>query len=209
MEVLLSLNGELALRPLGSEVGLAKTFLQGFIYRKVPVKRRIVFAAGARLGLGTGFPRTITLADATGVAVRGGDGAPVTVQVRDLPASGRFFAGADTTVGGFGLGRLGRPDTIDRDGTPKGGHAEVILNSELRLPLWRDLGLVGFLDAGNVFGVVNDINLGQLRAGAGFGLRYKSPVGPIRVDLGFKLGTLQMLANATLVALHACIGQVS
>jgi outer membrane protein assembly complex protein YaeT len=206
---LLSLNGELALRPLGSEVGLAKTFLQGFIYRKVPVKRRIVFAAGARLGLGTGFPRTITLADATGVAVRGGDGAPVTVQVRDLPASERFFAGGDTTVRGFELDRLGRPDTIDRDGTPKGGHAEVILNSELRLPLWRDLGLVGFLDAGNVFGVVNDINLGQLRAGAGFGLRYKSPVGPIRVDLGFKLGTLQMLGlkREHRVALHVSIGQ--
>jgi outer membrane translocation and assembly module TamA len=45
--------------------------------------------------------------------------------------------------------------------------------------------------------------------GAGFGLRYKSPVGPIRVDLGFKLGTLQMLGlqREHRVALHVSIGQ--
>ncbi|MEK6631417.1 MAG: POTRA domain-containing protein [Acidobacteriota bacterium] len=206
---LLSLNGELALRPLGSEVGLAKTFLQAFMYRRLPVKRRVVFAAGARLGLGTGFPSTITPQDANFLAVCGDRESSETCQLRDLPASERFFAGGDTTVRGFELDRLGRPDTIDRNGTPKGGHAEVILNSELRLSAWRDLGVVGFLDAGNVFGVVNEINLGQLRAAAGFGLRYKSPVGPIRVDLGFKLGTLQMLGQQRehRVALHVSIGQ--
>ena len=131
------------------------------------------------------------LTDESGQPVVGPDGQPVIEHVRDLPASERFFAGGDTTVRGFQLDRVGRPDTFDSDGTPKGGHAELILNGELRVALWKDLGVVGFIDAGNVFSIVNDVSLADLRTGAGFGIRYKSPVGPIRIDIGFKLGTLQ------------------
>jgi outer membrane translocation and assembly module TamA len=144
-----------------------------------------------------------------GSPILGVDGQPLTVRVRDLPASERYFAGGDTTVRGFQLDRLGRPDTFDRDGTPIGGHAEVILNGEVRVALWKDVGVVGFLDGGNVFAVVNDVRLGQLRAGAGFGIRYKSPVGPIRFDFGFKLGTLQVYGTTreSRFALHISIGQ--
>jgi outer membrane protein insertion porin family len=206
---LIGLNGELALRPLGSQVGFAKTFLQGFIYRQLPTKRRIVAAGGVRLGLSTGFARDVQLKDENGDPLVGADGQPVTVRVRDLPASERFFAGGDTTVRGFQLDRVGRPDTFDSDGTPKGGHAELILNGEIRVALWKDLGVVGFVDAGNVFGLVNDFNLGQLRSGAGFGIRYKSPVGPLRLDVGFKLGTLRTFGTAheSRRALHISIGQ--
>ena len=198
---LVGLNGELALRPLGSQVGFAKTFLQGFIYRQLPTKRRIVAAGGVRLGLGTGFRRDVQLTDENGQAV--------TESIRDLPVSERFFAGGDTTIRGFDLDRVGRPDTFDSDGTPKGGHAELILNGEIRVALWKDLGVVGFVDAGNVFGLVNDFSLGQLRSGAGFGIRYKSPVGPLRLDLGFKLGTLRTFGTARegRRALHISIGQ--
>ena len=84
--------------------------------------------------------------------------------------------GGDTTVRGFQFDRLGEPDTFDRDGTPLGGHAEVILNGEVRLALWKDLGVVGFLDAGNVFLRATEVDLGNLRAAAGFGIRYLSPV---------------------------------
>jgi outer membrane protein assembly complex protein YaeT len=206
---LIGLNGELALRLLGSEVGFAKTLLQGFIYRQLPSSRRIVLAAGARLGLGTGFPHDVPRTDPNGDPILDSNGNPVTVPVRDLQASERFFAGGDTTVRGFQRDRLGRPDTLDSDGTPKGGHAEVILNGEVRVALWKDLGAVGFLDAGNVFAVVNDVRLGDLRAGAGFGIRYKSPVGPIRFDFGFKLGTLQTYRTNSedRFALHISIGQ--
>ncbi len=62
---LIGLNGELALRLLGSEVGFAKTFLQGFLYRQLPSNPRIVLAGGARLGLGTGFPRDVPLTTPT------------------------------------------------------------------------------------------------------------------------------------------------
>jgi outer membrane translocation and assembly module TamA len=206
---LVSLNGELALRPIGSEVGFAKTFLQGFLYRQLPAKRRVIFAGGIRLGLGTGFPRDVERTDPDGNPMIGPDGQPLTVEVRDIPASERFFAGGDTTVRGFQLDKLGRPETFDRDGTPIGGHAEIIMNGELRLALSKKIGVVGFLDVGNVFEYVNDVRLGQVRAGTGFGIRYKSPVGPIRVDFGFKLGTLQTFGveKESRFALHISIGQ--
>jgi len=206
---LVGLNLELALRPIGSEVGFAKTFLQGFIYRQLPKSPRIVLAGGARLGVGTGFPRDVPLTDPEGNPVLGPNGEPLTVRVRDLPASERYFAGGDTTVRGFQLDRLGQPDTFDRDGTPIGGHAEIILNGEARVALSKAFGVVGFLDTGNVFSTVNNVRLGQLRAAAGFGLRYKSPVGPIRFDFGFKLGTLRTYGpnREDRFALHISIGQ--
>jgi outer membrane translocation and assembly module TamA len=129
--------------------------------------------------------------------------------VSDLPASERYFAGGDTTVRGFAQDRLGRPDTFDSDGFPTGGHALVIFNAELRVPVWRDLGAVAFLDTGNVFAVVDDVSLGHLRGGAGFGIRYRSPIGPLRIDLGFKLSR-ERFANGDLeprTALHISLGQ--
>ena len=197
---LIGLDGELAARRIGSEVGFFKTFLQAFRYKRIGSSRTIA-AFGARLGLATGFPRTKTSISETGETI--------SQVVNDLPASERFFAGGDTTVRGFTLDRLGRPDTIDANGFPKGGHGLIVLNAELRTPLLGNLGGVGFLDVGNVFAHVNDINLGQLRASVGFGIRYKSPIGPIRVDLGIKLAR-QLLPNGDrerLTALHISLGQ--
>jgi outer membrane protein assembly complex protein YaeT len=205
---LVGLNGELALRPIGSEVGFAKTFLQGFFYRQLPSSPRIVLAAGARLGLGAGFPRDVPLV-IDGEPILGPDGTQLTTEVRDLPWSERYFAGGDTTVRGFQLDRLGETETFDRDGTPIGGRAEIILNGEIRVALWKDLGVVGFIDTGNVYWTVSNLSLGDLRAGAGFGLRYNSPVGPFRFDFGFKLGTLRTygLVQEDRFALHISIGQ--
>ncbi len=206
---LVSLNGELALRQIGSEIGYAKTFLQGFAYRRVAAHPRVVLAGGIRLGLGTGLPRSVVLTGSDGRPLIGPDGNHQVIDVRDVPLSERFFAGGDTTVRGFQLDRLGRPDTFDRDGTPIGGHAEFIVNQEVRIGLWRDLGVVAFLDGGNVFAAVDDFSLRRLRGGIGAGIRYKSPVGPIRLDFGFKLGTLQTFGTRRedRFALHVSIGQ--
>jgi outer membrane protein assembly complex protein YaeT len=206
---LVGLNGELALRPIGSEVGFAKTFLQGFVYRQLPSSSKVVVAGAARLGLGTGFPRDVPLTTPDGDPILGPDGTQLVAQVRDLPASERYFAGGDTTVRGFQLDHLGEPDTFDSDGTPIGGHAEIILNGEVRLALWKDIGVVGFIDAGNVFSTVDRLSLGRLRAGTGVGLRYNSPVGPFRFDFGFKLGALRTYGpvKEDRFALHISIGQ--
>src|SRR5205814_945279 len=144
-------------------------------YRRLP-GHGVVAAFGARAGLATGFPRTIVTVTPEGVTT--------TQTVDDLPANERFFAGGETTVRGFTLDRLGRPDTIDDHGFPKGGHGLIVLNAELRVPVRGSLGAVAFVDAGNVFLHVNDVRLGQLRATVGFGLRIRSPIGTIRVDEG-------------------------
>ncbi len=193
-----SVDGELALRALGSEVGFAKTYVQGFLYRRLPAPaaRRLVVALGARLGLATGFPREVDVSERAG---------PRTVtRLEDLPASERFFAGGDTTVRGFTLDRLGAPETLDPNGFPKGGNGLVVLNAELRVQVWPPLGVVTFLDAGNVYARVRDLSLAELRPSAGVGLRYQSPIGPLRVDLGFKL---DRRAGERLTALHFSFGQ--
>ena len=84
----------------------------------------------------------------------------------------------------------------------------MILNAELRVPTARGLGIVGFFDTGNVFYRTSDIRLGDLRGSLGFGVRYKSPIGPIRVDLGFKLQrNLIVGKREPLTALHITLGQ--
>lgn len=195
---LLGADAELAARRIGSQVGYIKTFLQGFSYRQLGGSRNIVAVLGARMGLAAGFRRVVQA-----------EGQPEAIVVDDLPASERFYAGGDSTVRGFALDRLGTPETIDPSGFPKGGHGLIVLNTELRIPLRGVLGAVAFVDAGNVFSNVEAIDLTDLRAAVGFGLRYRSPVGPIRVDLGIKLDR-RMLPTGQLerpTALHISLGQ--
>jgi outer membrane protein insertion porin family len=128
--------------------------------------------------------------------------------VRDLPASERFFAGGDTTVRGFALDRLGSESTLNAEGFPTGGAGLMVVNVELRTPSWKGLGLVTFVDAGNVFQRSSDIALGDLRGAAGAGLRYRSPLGPLRLDVGFKLDRRPIGAGLERRAvLHISLGQ--
>jgi outer membrane protein insertion porin family len=176
----LSGNLQVAARRIGSEVGLAKTFMRAQLFRTLPTARRLVVAGNAAIGLATGFPREVTTTDAQGNVI--------TQVVEDLPASERFFAGGDTgPVRGFGLDSLGTPATLDKDGFPIGGNSSLVFNGELRANVLGKVQAVGFIDAGNVFARTTDIDLREIRSAVGFGVRYKSPVGPIRVDLGFKL----------------------
>lgn len=178
---------EMALRALGSEVGYVKSFAQTFAYRRLPGARPFVLAAGLRVGLARGFERRLPRLDAAGQPVIGADGAPLVDVVADLPASERFFAGGDSTVRGFALDRLGSLATLNADGFPTGGNALIVLNSELRTPYMKGVGLVGFVDAGNVFLRARDLAVSDLRSTAGVGIRYRSPLGPLRFDIGFKL----------------------
>lgn len=199
---LMSVDGVVAARIIGSQVGFDKVFLQGFWYRRLGA-HPIVFATGARLGFADGFPRQAQPTDANGNPI---PGPPVIVD--DVPASERFFAGGDTTIRGYALDSVGAPDTISSLGFPKGGNALIVLNAELRVPVWRSLGAAFFIDGGNVFARASDLDLGELRGGLGFGLRYKSPLGPIRVDLGFKMDRRVIAGELEpRTVLHFSIGQ--
>lgn len=206
--MLLGVQTDLAIRGLASEVGFIKTFSQGFVYRQVP-GTRVVLAGGVRLGLATGFKREAQAVDETGEPIFDDRGQPVLETVRDLPASERFYAGGDTTVRGFTLDRLGDDNTIDPAGFPKGGDAVIIGNVEARFPITRTVGGVLFLDAGNVFARAADLDLSRMRATSGFGVRYKSPVGPLRFDVGFKLDpkTFADGRRERRYAFHISIGQ--
>lgn len=199
---------EVAMPALGSEVGFTKGFFQAFTYRRLPGGRPFFLAGGARLGLAHGFATRVPRLDDSGQPVLDPSGAPVVDIVTDLPASERFFAGGDTTVRGFALDRLGSSDTLNADGFPTGGNALVVLNAELRTPLVKGVGLVTFVDAGNVFRRAGDLDLGELRAAAGFGFRYRSPVGPLRFDVGFKLDRADLTRGTERrVVYHLSIGQ--
>jgi outer membrane protein insertion porin family len=207
--VYLSANGQIAARDIGSEVGFVKNYLTAQYFRTVPRARRMVLATSARVGLAAGFPREIPRLDARGSPVLNDNGQQVIDTIRDLPASERFFAGGDTTVRGFALDQLGTPATIDQDGFPIGGNALVVLNAELRIPVRGGLGAVGFVDAGNVFAKTTAIDLGAFRSAVGFGIRYRSPVGPIRVDMGFKMNRRDIVPGRLedRTALHISLGQ--
>ena len=171
-------DATLAARAIGSEVGFSKAFLQGFVYRNLG-RPNLVFAGGVRLGLARAFPRLATTIDA--------DGNEQVVLVRDLPASERFFTGGESTIRGYALDSVGAANTLTESGFPIGGDAEVVLNAELRVPIRGPIGGVIFVDGGNVFARVSELDLSQLRGSTGLGIRYRSPIGPIRLDLGFKL----------------------
>ena len=146
----LGFDTSVAARAYGSEVGFGKTFVQGFVYRHLPGSRFVV-VGGARLGLARGYPRDLPRVDENGQPVLDENGEPIVDVLEEVPASERFFAGGDTTVRGFSLDRLGTIETLDPQGFPQGGNGLLVLNAELRAPYWKGLGLVGFVDAGNVF----------------------------------------------------------
>jgi len=102
----------------------------------------------------------------------------------ELPLVERFVLGGRSTVRGFSQDSLGPKGT---NGTPIGGNARLMNNYELRFDIGWDLGLVLFVDSGNVWRYIDEINMNDYRYTAGAGLRYMTPVGPLRLDYGQKL----------------------
>src|SRR5690606_3443428 len=87
-------------------------------------------------------------------------------------------------------------EILNADGLSLGGNAVIVLNAEVRRVvaslLNRNLAVVGFVDAGDVFARASDLSFDRLRRSAGFGARYDSPLGPLRMDFGFKLPPLSI-----------------
>ena len=178
----LSANGQIDAVAIGSQVGYAKSFFRAQTFHTLRGSSGIVLAGNAILGMAAEFNTE-----------------------QPIPEPERFFAGGDTTNRGFALDTLGvrhepsdpQRDTVDRNGFPIGGDATIVLMGELRVPVRGGLSVVGFLDSGNVFQRVNQLALTELRGAVGFGVRYRSPFGPLRVDLGFKTHVAEFLCPTT------------
>jgi outer membrane protein insertion porin family len=144
---------------LFSETNFVKITIHGSLFHQL--HRRIILALSARGGLAFGFGAT-----------------------NELPIVERFFLGGRSSVRGYeqdGLGPKGQ------DGNSQGGNAFAMGSIELRANLGKGFGLVPFFDFGNVWAGARDFSASDIRFTTGLGLRYATPVGPLRVDYGYKL----------------------
>ena len=140
---------------LGSDLTFVKYF--GQVSDFIPLDRGMVIASGIRVGL-----------------ARPGED-------EVLIPSERFYAGGANTVRGYREDDLGARGIL---GDAEGGSALLVMNGELRFPVFKRLRGVGFLDAGNVFQAIGDISARKLQVGAGGGARLDTPFGLIRFDVG-------------------------
>ena len=165
-----------------------RIFAQNSTYH--PFGRAFVFARSIRFGVEE------TLGDTTTI---------------DVPLPERFFAGGGTTLRGFGLNQAGPRDMSS--GFPIGGLAMLVLNQEVRFPMHlpivgSHLGGAIFYDLGNVYTdlqhvtlrwspFTNDNSMNYLSHTVGFGFRYATPIGPVRIDLGYQLNPAQFVFTDT------------
>jgi outer membrane protein insertion porin family len=115
---------------------------------------------------------------------RAGVGAPYDDTAR-IPIYERFFAGGAYTIRGYEERKVGPIDPVSRD--PLGGDAMLIGNLEYTYPLFSFLKLAAFYDVGNVWEKKKDFGKDGYKSGIGFGVRVKTPLGPIKLDYGFPM----------------------
>ncbi len=107
--------------------------------------------------------------------------------VADIPIDERFFNGGSTTVRSFAERDLGPHD----NGDPIGGEFFTVFNVEYTFPIYGELQGAAFVDAGNLLPGLDDLfdgvtaSFDDMRYAVGLGLRYKLPIGPIRLDYGY------------------------
>jgi outer membrane protein insertion porin family len=162
---------------IGSSASFGRLFVQNSTY--YPVGRGLVFARSMRLGIEQPYGSSVGI---------------------DVPLPERFFAGGGNSLRGFALNQAGPRDPVT--GFPLGGLALLVFNQELRFPMHLPfvgdrVGGAAFYDAGNVFSRVGRItldpsprspsDLNYFSHTIGFGFRYNTPIGPVRLDLGYQL----------------------
>jgi outer membrane protein insertion porin family len=104
----------------------------------------------------------------------------------EVPFSKKFFLGGAQSLRGWGRFEV----SPLADGFPVGGDTMFSFSSEARAALKGKLGGVLFLDAGNVWTDLRTVDFNQIRYAVGTGLRYSTPVGPIRLDWGYQLNPI-------------------
>jgi outer membrane protein insertion porin family len=156
----LSFVVERAFPLLNSDSNYLKSFIK---YKQfIPVFSGVTFSVASRLGLGGGR--------------------------KPIPVHERFFAGGSNSFRGERFDELGPKDPVSMK--PVGGQALLLLNFELTFPLisWvKDLSGALFYDKGNVFDDTKHLSLADLKDAVGIGIRYRTPLGPIRLEMGWNL----------------------
>src|ERR1041384_865295 len=164
---------------LGSNTSFGRFLGQTAYYRSLTKDSSLVWANSLRVGLERAF----------------GDA--------HIPISESFFSGGGSTLRGFSLNGAGpqrqvlvcpvdNPSCGQKISIPVGGKMLVVANTELRFPLGISMPFVGgplggaaFYDGGNVYSTISFSNIfSDFTHTGGMGLRYKTPVGPVRVDVG-------------------------
>jgi outer membrane protein assembly complex protein YaeT len=107
-----------------------------------------------------------------------------------VPFFKRYFLGGSTSLRGWGRYEV---SPLTDTGFPIGGFTLLEASSELRLPVTQAMSVVAFADAGNVWGSPWDADFGDLRVNVGPGIRYNTPIGPVRLDLGIQLTPMEGL----------------
>ncbi len=105
-----------------------------------------------------------------------------TTKVKDfnsLPKKLRFFAGGGASVRGYAFETLGE---LNQDNQVIGGKHLLELSLEYQYPITDEWSAAAFVDAGNAF---NDFKNSKIKVGVGFGARWRSPIGPVKIDVGF------------------------
>lgn len=145
--------------PDGPDVPYVRAVAQGRVY--LPLTKDARYVAAARLRLGT-------LVGAT---------------VANVPGEDRFYSGGGGSVRGYAFQAIG---PFDGNDVPLGGRSLSEASLEGRARITETIGIVGFLDAGNVSNAEYP-TLDNFRLGAGVGVRYMTPAGPIRLDVATPL----------------------
>lgn len=123
------------------------------------------------------------LDDKTVFAVRGATGSMLGADA-SMPRGKRFFLGGGGSVRGFEHQEIGRHDNAD---DPLGGLSYFLFNSEIRRHITKELAIVPFVDGGMVYQDTEPDFSEELAIGAGLGVRYDTPVGPVRFDFAVPL----------------------
>jgi outer membrane protein insertion porin family len=172
-------------KALGASADFARFLGQTAFYK--PVRPWLIWANNFRLGLAKPFSGS------------------------DVPLSERFFSGGADSLRGFPINGAGpqrplpvctnpsNPATCTLISIPVGGDMLFIVNSEARfpLPIYHGLGGVVFYDGGNVYSNINLRQFGEdFTHSVGVGIRYQTPVGPVRFDVGYRITSVPGV-NAT------------
>jgi outer membrane protein insertion porin family len=191
-----TVDASVASTALGSSASFFRGFFQNSSFTSFG--RAFVFARSVRFGIEEPLANTIEGNTPFNPAECTAKQAAPIQEVIPLPE--RFFAGGGTSIRGFGLNEAGPRDPCS--GFPIGGLALLAFNQELHFPMQlpfigNRLGGTLFYDGGNVYSDFNHISfswkppsvteINYFSHTVGFGLRYPTPVGPVRVDFGYQV----------------------